>query len=120
MSLPVIRLCPSYTAATGNDWDCGGARCSAQNLMGSPLNEIENALRFQSIGEIRLGSSASNDGFNKVGNGVNERVFVAEDVARGPPVFDVRMARFRDDDVAKSVRMFGILGIIESKAIHIL
>lgn len=88
--------------------------------MGSALNEIENALRFQSVDEIRLGWFASNDGINKVGDGVSEGMFIADDVARRPPVFDVRMGWFRDDDVAKSARVFGILGIIESQAIHLL
>ena len=95
-------------------------RDRAPDSTDSALNEIENALRFQSVGEIRLGSSASNDGINKVGDGMNEGMFVADDMARGPPVLDVGMARFRDDDVAKSVRVLGILGIIESQPIHLL
>ena len=88
--------------------------------MGSALNEIEDALRFQSVGEIGLDSFASDEGINKVGDGVHEGMFVADDVARRPPVFDIWMIRFRDDDVAKSPRMRGILGIIESQPIHLL
>src|SRR2546423_6681783 len=116
---PVFSVAPNISRRYRKLLRRDAARPSIRDLTGSALNEIKNALRFQSVGEIRLGLSASNDGINKVGDGVNERMFVADNVARRPPVFDVGMARFRDDDVAKSPRVLGILGIIESQPIHL-
>ena len=60
------------------------------------------------------------DCINKVGDGVHEGMLVADDVARWPPVFDVGMARFGNDDVAKSARVFGVFGTIESQPVHLL
>jgi len=72
------------------------------------LNGIEHALSFQSVGEIGMDSFASDNGIYKVGDGVHEGMFVADDVARRPPVFDVGMAGFGNNNVAKSPRVLGV------------
>jgi len=50
----------------------------------------------------------SSNGFYKVGNGVHEGMFVADNVAGRPPISDIRVIRLSNHDFTKSARLLGI------------
>src|SRR5690349_5865265 len=111
---------PSFSAVIDRRYRNHWEKIFVQDLTSDALNEIDNALRFQSIDKIRLGSSATNNRINKVGDDVNEGMFVTDNMAWRPPVLDIGMVWFGDDDVAKSACVRGIPGSIKSQSIHLL
>ena len=47
-------------------------------------------------------------------------MFVADNVTGRPPVSDIWMIRFRNEDFAKSALMLGIIGIVKMQHVHFL
>src|SRR4029077_189585 len=84
------------------------------------LDDVEDALRLQSVGEIGLDPFASDNGFHKVGHRVHEGMLVANEMARRPPISHVWMVRFRNNNVPKSARLLRISCIVETQPVHFL
>src|SRR5207237_3756614 len=70
--------------------------------------------------EIWLELCARDNGFHKVGDRMHKGMLVANDMAGRPPISDIRVVRFRNNDVAKSARLVGISRIVKAQSIHFL
>jgi hypothetical protein len=72
------------------------------------LRTIESSTHSVLIAPSKFGCTlCPRNGFYKIGDGVNESVFVVDDVAERPPFLDLRMSWFGHHDVAKPCRYCG-------------
>src|SRR5437588_8603433 len=81
-------------------------------------DRVEHALVLQAVLESWLDAFSIDNGFHEIGHGVNESVFVADDVTGRPPLVDVRMRWFGHDDIAETLSILRVAPAEKFQAIH--
>jgi hypothetical protein len=78
----------------------------------------KDALSFQTVFESWRDILSENYSFHEIGDGMHEGMFVADDVARRPPVLHVGMRWLRHDDVAEALPIFRVSRVVKFQQIH--
>src|ERR1035437_8570086 len=123
-----IHVCPS--------WKIGLVKTPNISLQviqslpdGNPLprfggffDSIEHNLICEAVLESRLNGTFVYHRVNKIGDRVDEGVFIADDMTRRPPIANVGMypAALRDQDVAKTTAVIRVGLVVILQTVHVL
>src|ERR1017187_851713 len=89
---------------------------------GGSFDRIEHNLICEAVLKSRLNGMFVYDRVDKVGDRMDERVFVTDDVTRWPPIANVGMhpAALRDQDVAKTTAVIRVGLVVILQPVHVL
>src|ERR1019366_8218022 len=86
------------------------------------FDSIEHNLIREAVLESRLNRMFVYDRVDKIGDRMDERVFVTDDMTRWPPIANVGMhpAALRDQDVAKTTAVIRVGLVVILQPVHVL
>jgi hypothetical protein len=91
-------------------------------LLGRFLDRRQHALVFQTVLKRRVHRLALDAGVHEIRDGVDERVLVADAVARRPPMADVRLdvVALRHLDFAETAPVRRVVAVVKFQLVHVL
>jgi hypothetical protein len=107
-------------AAPGNGPPCcQQSRSRPSASLGRSLNRFEQLLYFYSVIEIGVKLLVLGQAIQKVSQGRDERVLIADDMSRRPEMAGIRMSRASDEDIMAALHFCRIVPVEDFQPVQI-